>query len=539
MRNLLMGVAALAVMTAGVAPGFAKTPEDTLIIAREISSIADWDPAVSQILDVNEINNDVYERLMGFDPRDPKELQPILAESYTISEDGSTITFKVRENVRFHSGNPVTAQDVLYSFRRLLLLGREPSSSMRALGFTKENLDAGISAPDDKTFVLKPALRLAPSFVINLLSSSAFAVVDSKLVQEHEKDGDFGSAWLSNRANSAPSAGSGPFKIDTFRAGDLVILSRNDDYWQFTPNMKRVMFRHVPEAGTQRLLVQSGDADLAFNITSADAEDLSKIDGVAVDYFASRRLLYFGFNTAVEPFDDPRVTKAMRYLIDYKGLEQTIMKNIGTINQGFIAEPFLGHLTEQPFELDVDKAKALLAEAGLENGFSFTFTAYNRKPEMDLATSFQATAATAGVTVNIVNMPVSQTIPLYRDRKLEALQLSYSGGYPDPHSTTSKFAFNPAALPGADPNSEWPSELSWRLNWAPKELTAATMLAAQELDVKKREQMYWDIQRQAWEESPFAFMFQATQPIARRANVKDFRYGARGAEISFAAVSKN
>ncbi|PZO79461.1 MAG: ABC transporter substrate-binding protein, partial [Mesorhizobium amorphae] len=184
----------------GTAGAQAETPPDMLVIAREISSIADWDPAVSQILDVNEINNDIYDRLVGFDPRDPKDLTGALAESWQVSEDGTSITFKMRPGVTFHSGNPVTANDVVYSFRRLLLLDREPSASMRAMGFTKENIDAGLSAPDEATFVLKPPLKLAPSFVLNLVSSSPFAIVDSVLVQENEKNGDFGSAWLSNRS---------------------------------------------------------------------------------------------------------------------------------------------------------------------------------------------------------------------------------------------------------------------------------------------------------------------------------------------------
>ena len=99
--------AALLGLSAPVA--FAETPADTLVIVREISSISDWDPQVSQILDVQEINLDVYDRLVGFDRRTGGPAIPMLAESYTVSEDGSTITFKMRPGVKFHSGNPVTA----------------------------------------------------------------------------------------------------------------------------------------------------------------------------------------------------------------------------------------------------------------------------------------------------------------------------------------------------------------------------------------------------------------------------------------------
>jgi len=538
MRRLLrasLAIVALSIMTPAA---IAETPENTLVIVREISSISDWDPAVSQILDVTEINNDIYERLVGFDSRNPAEMQPILAEGWEISQDGRTITFRIREGVRFHSGNPLTANDVLYSFRRLLLLGREPSSNMVQLGFTAENIDANLLASDDMTFVMQLPQPISPSLVINMLSAAAFAIVDSELVKQNEVDGDFGSVWLSNRASGAPSAASGPFMIQTYRPAELVMLQRNDDYWQYTPAMQRVIFQHVHEAGTQRLLLEQGDADVAYNLTATDAAALASVDGVKVGYYPSRRVLYFGFNTLFEPFDDPRVALAMRYLVDYQGLADTVMKNIGVVHQTFIPQPWMGSLAETPFSLDVEKAKAILAEAGYPDGFEFTFSAYNRKPEMDLATSFQATAALAGVRVNFVNMPVSQLIPLYRDQQLQAMQLSFSGGYADPHATTSKFTLNPGALPGAEPGSKWPSEMSYRLGWYPKELSIKTMAAARELDPEKRRQMYEELHRAAWEESPFVHMFQVVQALGMRDNVNGYLYGARGADVSFAAVTK-
>lgn len=539
MLRLLRTTCAIALLALTAPVAFADTPPDTLVIVREISSISDWDPAVSQILDVQEINLDIYDRLVGFDRRSGDKLIPMLAESYEISEDGATITFKMRDGVKFHSGNPLTAKDAVYSLRRLLLLGREPSASMRQLGFTPENIDANLTAPDDKTFVMTLPEKLAPSLVITMMSSASFSIVDSKLLQEHEKDGDFGSAWLSDRASGGASAGSGPFMIQTYRPQEMVILTRNDDYWQFKPEMKRVIFRHVPEAGTQRLLLEKGDADVAFNLTSNDAADLDKMDNVKVEYFPSRKILYFGFNMLNKPFDNPKVIKAMRYLVDYEGLSTTIMKDIGTIHQTFIPSGWLGALEEKPFSLDVAKAKALLAEAGYPDGFEFNFTAYNRKPEMDLATSFQATAAEAGIKVNVINAPVSQTIPLYREQKLEALQLSYSGGYADPHATTSKFAYNPGALPGADKSKSWPSELTWRLGWFPTELSEKTLAASKELDTDKRAKMYEDIQRAQWEEGPFIHLFQTTQALGMGAKVHGYLFGSRGADVSFAAVTKN
>jgi peptide/nickel transport system substrate-binding protein len=528
-------LASAAIVTRGAA---AATPRDALVIVREISSISDWDPAVSQILDTNEINGDLYDRLIGFDPRDPKELGPMLAERWEVAPDGRRITFHMRAGAKFHSGNPVTAHDVAYSFKRLLLLGREPSSGIRQLGFTPENIDANARADGDARFVLTLEQRYATSYVLALLSSSSFSILDAKLLQANVEGGDFGSKWVSRRTGSEPSAGSGPYRIQTYRASDLLILQRNDEYWRFRPPLRRVIFRHVPEAGTQRLLLERGDADVAFNLTAQDAEALRGVAGVKVEDFPSRRILYFGFNTLTRPFDDVRVREAMKWLIDYEGLERTVMRNLGFVHQSFVPRGWLGALDEKPYRFDVNRARQLLTEAGVGDGFGFRFTAYNRKPEMDLATSFQATAAQAGVRVEVQNLPPSQSIPLYRDRRVEALQLSYYGGYGDPHATASKFAFNPAAMPGVDPESRWPSELSWRLGWAPRALSRRVAEATQELEEGKRVTLYQDIQRDAWKDSPFAFMFQSTLALGLRDNVRGYVYGSRGADTSFANTSK-
>lgn len=537
-RRAFLGTTGLAAASIVTRRAQAATPRDALVIVREISSIADWDPAVSQILDTNEINGDIYDRLVGYDPRDPRELGPMLAERWDAAPDGQRITFHIRRDAKFHSGNPVTAHDVAYSFKRLLLINREPSASIRQIGFTPQNVEQNARAADDHTFVLTLGERYAPSYVLNLLSSSPFSILDAKLLQASEQNGDFGTRWVSRRTGSEPSAGSGPYRIQTYRASDLLMLERNDNYWRFRPPLRRVIFRHVPEAGTQRLLLERGDADIAFNLTAQDAEALRSVTGVQVKDFPSRRILYFGFNTAVKPFDDLRVREAMKWLIDYEGLERTVMRNLGFVHQSFVPRTWLGSITDTPFKLDVARARRLLAEAGLADGFGFRFTAYNRKPEMDLATSFQSTAAQAGVRVEVQNMPPSQSIPLYRDRRVEALQLSYFGGYADPHATASKFAYNPVALPGADPDGRWPSELTWRLSWAPRELSQRVAAATQELDTARRAAEYESIQRGAWKESPFAFMFQATLALGMRDNVRGYVYGSRGADTSFANTSK-
>ncbi len=289
LRRILL--AAVLCATALASPAaLAATPRNTLVIAREISGIGDWDPAVSQIVEVGEINTDIYDRLLGYDPRDPKELGPQLAESWTVSADGQTFTFRLRPDVKFHSGNPLTAHDVAFTFKRMLLIGREPSTGLVQIGMTKENIDENAKAPDDRTFVLKTPERLATSYILNLVSSSAFGVVDKKLLEQNADNNDFGSKWLSRRGTNDASAGSGPFKIQTYRASELVVLDRNPNYWRFPVPMARVFIRHVPEAATQRLLLERADVDIAYNLIAQDVDALRSVAGVVIREYPSRRI---------------------------------------------------------------------------------------------------------------------------------------------------------------------------------------------------------------------------------------------------------
>ncbi len=517
----------------------AATPADTLVIAREISSIADWDPAVSQILDTQEINGDMYDRLIGFDPRKPGgELGPMLAESWNATPDNTQFVFRIRRGVKFHSGNPLTAHDVAYTFKRVVTLDREPATNLLQIGITRDNVDRAVRAMDDVTLVFTLPEAFASSYILGLLSSNYLGVVDSKLLQANEQNNDFGSKWLSRRTGQETSAGSGPFRITTYRASDTLVLERNDAYWRFKPPMRRVIIRHIPESGAQRLLLERGDADLAFNLTTQDIEALSGRTGVKVESFPSRRVFYYGFNLLHKPFDDARVRRAMKHLIDYEGFEGTLMKGLGKVHQTFIPSGNLGASNERPFKYDVARAKALLAEAGQAGGFGFKLHVANRRPESDMATAFQASAAQAGVKVEVITMPPSQLIPMYRERKTEALMLSFYSPYGDPHATANKFAFNPGALPGADTAKAYPAELTWRLGWAPTELSQKVIAASKQTDPKKRTAMYQEIQKIYWDQSPFAQTFQAIQAVGMRANVENYRYGNRGADTSFSFTSK-
>ena len=253
MAALLLGAAPVALM--------AETPADTLVIAGTIDDIVSLDPAEAYEFSGLDINNNTYDGLVELDPTNG-QMVPGLAESWSVADDGTTYTFKMRPGVTFASGNPLRAEDAAWSLQRVIKLNKTPAFILGQFGWTPENVDQMVTAPDDSTLVVKIGVDFAPSLVNALLSSVVGSVVDMKTAMEHEKNGDFGYEWLKTN-----TAGSGAFTLKGWKPNESVVLEANPSYRGGEPAMKRVVIRHVPEPAAQRLLIEKGDTDVALNLT--------------------------------------------------------------------------------------------------------------------------------------------------------------------------------------------------------------------------------------------------------------------------------
>ena len=214
---------AAAILVAG--PALAATPKDTVVMAKQIDDIISLDPAESFEFSGSEAVGNVYERLIAYDFKDVSKLKGELAESWSVGADGKTYTFKMKKGLKFHSGNPVTAGDAAYSLQRAVILNKSPGFILTQFGFTKENVKEKIRATDDQTLVIETADAVAPTFFYYCLTATVGSVVDSKVVQGHDKGGDFGNEWLKTN-----SAASGPFKVVSWKASESYTLERWDGY---------------------------------------------------------------------------------------------------------------------------------------------------------------------------------------------------------------------------------------------------------------------------------------------------------------------
>ncbi|TCN32508.1 ABC transporter substrate-binding protein [Sinorhizobium americanum] len=523
--RLLTASAALALALGAALPAFAETPKDTLVEGFAFDDIITMDPGEAFELSTAEVTSNTYSLLVRLDLNDTSKVVGDLAESWTVSDDGLTYTFKLKQGMKFASGNPITAEDVAYSFERAVKLDKSPAFILTQFGLSGDNVTEKAKAADEHTFVFTVDQPYAPSFVLNCLTATVASIVDKKLVLEHVKsveptkdykyDNDFGNEWL-----KTGYAGSGPFKLREWRANEVVVLERNDNYYGEPAKLARVIYRHMKESSGQRLALEAGDIDVARNLEPGDYEAVGKNADLATTSAPKGTVYYISLNEKNETLAKPEVQKAFKYLVDYDAIGATLIKGIGEIHQSFLPKDVLGALNENPYIFDVAKAKELLAKAGYPDGFTVTMDVRNTQPVTGIAESFQQTLGQAGVKLEIIPGDGKQTLTKYRARNHDMYIGQWGMDYFDPHSNADTFTNNPD---NSDAGTN--KTLAWRNAWDVPELSKKTKEALLERDSAKRAEIYKELQKSVLDDSPFVIIFQQTEVAGLRGNLKGFKLG--------------
>ncbi len=526
--GLALGLAALPFGLAETAR--AETPPNILVIATSIDDITSLDPQESFEFSGSDILNNLYGSLVSFDPTDlSKGYVPDIAESWEVSDDGRVFTFQIREGLEFSSGNPVTARDVEFSLRRAVAMAKTPSFILTQFGFTPDNMDETLVALDDRTFQLTTDRTYAESFVLNCLTATIAYIVDSETVQANEQDGDWGNAWLKTN-----SAGSGAYTLVNWKPNESYTLEANADFWRGAPAMERVIVRHIPESATQRLLLERGDVDIARNLNPEDISAVEGADGISVDSDLRGRIMYFALSQSRPHLAKPEVREAFKWLADYEGMANSFLKGQYTVHQAFLPLTYMGELKEQPYSLDIDKARELLEAAGEGDGFPVEIIVRTAQERVEIAQTLQQAFAEVGIEATISQATGAQTLAKYRSRDFDIYVGAWGPDYPDPHTNADTFAHNPdnsddAGLTG---------KLAWRVGWDIPEMTKATEAAVVEQDREARAEMYREIQREWQRTSPFVPMFQKIEQVARQDNVAGFVTGSAITAAFYWSVTK-
>jgi peptide/nickel transport system substrate-binding protein len=512
----------------GTAPSalLADTPADTLVIANAIDDIVSLDPAEAYEFSGLDMVNNVYDGLVEIDPVTLKTM-PGLAESWSVADDGVSYTFKMKSGLTFASGNPVRAEDAAFSLQRAVKLNKTPAFILNQFGWTAENVDQMITADGDtvKMTVSKP---FAPTFLYNCLTAGVASIVDKETVMAHDVGGDMGNEWLKQN-----SAGTGAYVLKSFKANEGMILEARPGYWRGDAKIAKVFVRHVPEAATERLQLEKGDIDIARTITPVDVEGMSGNADITIQNDVGGQVYYLAFNQKNENYKNAKFLDAMRWAVDYQGMADTIMKGAVIPHQAFLPQGYLGALDDLPYKLDIEKAKALLAESGIKDP-KVTLSVRNAADRMDVAQSIQNTFGQAGITVELKVGEGAEQLKEYRARQHDATLQTWGPDYPDPNTNSSTFAENPDNSDAAN-NTGY---LAWRNAYDPGPMTAESQAAVLERDESKRVAMYEDLQKKHRETAPFILMFQQARQTALRKNVKDFYTGGAVDAAAYWLVTK-
>ncbi len=514
MRQIQFALCAIALAaTMGMAQPRAQTPSDQLIVGMTLANVLDMDPHGGTPYEKTHILTQAYDRLVEMDPSDTSKLNPLLAESWSFDEDGN-LTLNLREDAAFHSGNPVTAEDVEFSLERAMLLNLNAAGGWRTVGFTPETIADHIQAVDDHTVLIeRPADINLVILMYSVLAQAPGSILDKDLVMENEQDGDMGADWLKTNA-----AGSGRFTLNRWNPNEIVVLDRNDDHWMGPSEMKRIIVRHMPEAQTQRLALEQGDIDLAYVLNASDYGALDENPDTVVQKVVGDGFYHIALNADPEHpiLGKPEVRRAIRHVIPYDGLQESVMTFFGVPWHRPIAPGKLGAMDDLEISYDVEKAKELLSAAGFEDGIELEILTLAQPPFSEIATALQQGAAPADITVNVVQGGGAQVYGNMRKRTFDMVVGRALGSrYGDPHSNVVNSMYNPDNGPDSALQN-----YAWRASFQDQQLNDLVEAGAAELDEAKRQQIYEEAQTRYEELSPpFHPIGQRIDPFAQRAEI--------------------
>ncbi|WP_099075554.1 ABC transporter substrate-binding protein [Proteus alimentorum] len=505
-------------------PAFAATPANTLIVVQGLDDIVSLDPAESNELSSIQTVPSLYQRIVQPNRDNPEINEPILVDSWQANPEQKTIVFKIKPDAKFASGNAVRPEDIIFSYQRAITMNKSPAFILNVLGWKTDNISSLLKKISDNELEVRWTADVSPDVVLNILSTPIASIVDEKLVSAHVKNNDFGNSWLKMN-----SAGSGAYKMRAYQPRQAIVLEANPLSPTGAPKMANIIIKNVPDPASRRLLIEKGDADIARELGTDQTAALAGKAGIKILDIPSAEQVYMAFNTASgnPALSNPAFWEASRYLIDYKGITEDLMRGQYFIHQSFLPVGLPGALKDNPFTFNPEKAKEILAKAGISNA-RFTLDVENKVPYITVAQSIQASFAQAGVQVDLLPAAGSQVYSRVRAKQHQAAIRFWIPDYFDAHSNASAFAYN-------DGQS---NTVAWLNGWKIPELSQQTLTALNEADKAKRQSLYTEMQKELQRSSPYVFIDQGKNQIVMRDNVKGYAQGLNADMVYYDKVTK-
>ena len=432
---------------------------------------------------------------------DTTKFVPMLAERWEHNPDMSEWTFYLRKDVKFHSGRPLNAQAVRYTFSRFIKI---KSAANTVLGLAKVT-EQGMEVPDDYTIKFK--LQGPNPLLLDYFQMLSLGIQDPEAIEAHggitpEKPSD----WVSKN-----DVGSGPFKLVSWKPGVEVVLERNEDYWGAKAKSKRVIFKIIPEDSTREMLLTKGEIDIMWLPPAKDYAMLNKTKNLKVIGAPSIRTTYIDMNRNKPPFDNILVRKALCYSFPY----ETVIKNVlyGRAVQMTSPVPIgaPSHTSEYfIYKQDLKKAKELLKEAGYPDGFSFTFQLGEGRiaNNKEIAVAWQAELKKIGIKMDIDVVPQAAFLEKLKAKNIPIFMIAWTSFVTDPFYQLMFLLGSKSFCNYADLND---SKLD---GWIDK--------AVPEVNREKRYAISREIQKYATEQALWIYMFQPSFDTAMNKKVQGY-----------------
>jgi peptide/nickel transport system substrate-binding protein len=420
---------------AGARPAAAQSAarRGTLVIGLDISDPTSLDPARVYQYSNPLPTHAAYDSLVTFAPGDYITVRPQLATEWAYQPDGKTIRFKLRQGVKFPSGNTMTATDVQFGLQRVINIKDQPSQYVGHI--------AKVSVVDASTIDIE--LSDASQPILAVLAAPEFVAMDKALVTQQggtdapdAKETDKATDWLNNN-----SAGTGPYRLTGWQRNQQIQMVRNPNYWNGTPGYERVLIRHMSESAAQLLAIQRGDIDVAFNLLPEQLDSLK--DNPNIEVMGATSLDFIYMAVAASP-DNPALQnklarQAIGYAIDYDGIIRSLVGGAAVRPVSFLPVGVNGSteaLTREiGFREDLPRARRLLADAGLPQGFTFQLAYGNAVvagvPYQSLAQKVQADLARVGIRAELAPMDQVNMRTQFLGGRLNAVLTFWNPPAPD------------------------------------------------------------------------------------------------------------
>lgn len=336
---------------------------------------------------------------------------PGLAESWE-QKDDKTIRFKLRDNVYFHNGEKLSAEDVVYSIKRAT---EKPSSASIFASFDAENT----KVVDELT--VDVATKAPFAAVYNYLTSTRGEIISKKAVEEMGDD-QFGRSPV----------GTGPFKFDSWVSGTSITLKRNENYWGEKPAYEKLTLKFITETANRALEIESGNADIVLDPDTGDLDRLKETEGLKVVTGDSYGLSYIVFSMDDEVLNNEKIREALSLALDLDSLVESVYGSYATVNESVMPGTVFSYKSQGAHEYNPEKAKQLLAEAGYPSGLTIQLNLPNGAEQQNIGVIAQNMWKEIGVTAEIATASTSEIIAAGRrgDNQATIMAATYSTGDP-------------------------------------------------------------------------------------------------------------